>query len=158
MVTPDGAAILDDEPIARVLTSPGMFTNEEILTQRLTAASAGGVSIIRAGASDGEILATIQNLLENQAVPQTLIGAVVIGASAIRSLGDPERWFGVYHTDAPAKFHHGDILATVPEGSGNQKKKLSSERRYLLRDVMKESIVYADTAPALLAALRAHGL
>lgn len=158
LVAEDELAVADEEPVARVLTSPGMYTNDDIITQKLTAAAAGGVSIIRSGASDQEILDTISNLVENQAETQTLVGAVVVQASQIRSLGDAEKWFGVYHTIAPNKASHGDILATTPAGTSSQRKRLHQERRYRLRDVMRNSIVFATEPDELLAALRQAGL
>lgn len=150
--------VADDEPLARILTAPWMYDEGQMLTSRLTQVSAGGVSLIRAGATDAEILSTIDNLLNGQADPQTLIGAAVFGAHRIRSLGDPEKFFGIYHTEAPGKVRHADILATRPSGTRSAQKKAEKDRRYLLRDTLIPLIVRADEPAALLTKLRAAGI
>lgn len=150
--------VANNEVVARVLTTPGMYDAGLILTQKLTSVSAGGASLIRTGASDAEILNTITNLLMNAAEPQTLLGAAVFSAGNVRSLGQPERHFGVYHTPDGAKTHHVDLLATALAGSRSAQKKIERDRRYQLRDFMMPTIVAANDPDDLLMALRAMGL
>lgn len=152
------AAISNEELLARVLTTPGGYSNDEILTQKLTSAAGPGLSVIRKGASDAEILDTISNLIDGQAIPQELLGAAVFSAEDLRTLGKPDRWFGVYHTPDAGKLHHADVLATTPSGSKNQQKVQSSQRRGLLRDMLMKSILFEGEAQALLRALRENGL
>ncbi|WP_372706695.1 hypothetical protein [Brevundimonas sp.] len=153
LVGDDHRGVADEEVVARILTTPGMYDAGLILTQKLTSVSAGGASLIRAGASDVEILGTIMNLLQNAAEPQTLLGAAIFSAGNVRSLGQPQKNFGVYHTPDGAKNHHVDLLATTLAGSKTAQKKTERDRRYQLRDFMMPTIVAANDPDELLAAL-----
>ncbi|OUC15763.1 MAG: hypothetical protein B0A82_05150 [Alkalinema sp. CACIAM 70d] len=131
------------------------------MTAKLTSAFAVGLSVIRSGASDEEIITTIDSMLARQADGQSLIGAVVMDAKSIRELGssDGDRWFGVYATDAGKKTHHADITGTFPQLASKSKSRAAQDsRRYRLRDLMASSLVRAETPDDLLAALRAAGI
>ena len=146
------------EPLARVLTTPGMYDAGQILTQKLTAAWAGGVSVIRAGAPEAEIRDTIAQLLHNGAEPQTLLGAVVFSGMEVAAIGAPERHFGTYHTPDGTKTHHADVLATKPPGSRTQQRKIESVRRGGLRDFLQPRIIFEQDTDALVSKLRAAGI
>lgn len=150
--------VKSEELLARVLTNPGHYSNGEMLTAKLTAATYSGVSLIRQGASDGEILGTIDGLLAGGAEPQELVGAAVISAQKIRELDKGERWFGVYHTPDGSKQLHADILATRVSGTNSFIKKSERERRARLKDAMMPTIIHAHTPGALLQALRKAGI
>lgn len=155
----DGFAGIDNnEVIARVVTTPGMYSEGELLTSKLTAIDSSGLSIIRQGASDEEILSTINQLVNEAAEPQTLHGAVVFRVADVREIGAPTRHFGIYHTPDADKVAHGDILATRPPGSNSAVKKEQRTRRYALRDFMLGQIVQESDAGRLLAALRLRGI
>jgi len=147
-----------DERLARILTTPGSYDAGELLTQKLTAAWAGGVSVIRSGASDAEIRGTVEQLLNNIQDPQSLLGAVVFTGSEVSTLGAPERHFGAYHTPAPNKTHHADILATVPAGSKSQQKRSETLRRRDLRDLLQPKIIFEPDVDGLIEKLRLEGL
>lgn len=155
---PERTRIADDELIARVLTDPGGWKEGEILTAKLTNCFSRGLSVIRQGAADAEILSTVDALLrasDNQA----LIGAVVMPASEVRAVGDPIKQFCVYDTDAPEMVAHGDIVATMVRGMSNSAGRAEeSARRRALRDRMTERIVLAATPNDLLVALRGAGI
>ncbi|WP_312218458.1 hypothetical protein [Brevundimonas sp.] len=146
------------EMLARVLTSPGMYTAGEILTAKLTSANSSGVSLIRCGASDDEIRSTIDCLMTKGAEPQELLGAVVFSALDLRRVGEPEEHFSVYHTPDSDKTHHADILARTPAGSKSAVKKIERDRRYSLRDFMAQNIIQADSVDLLLPLLRRAGI
>lgn len=158
-----GEAINQSDKLARIVTSPADYnlTDDELLTARLTSVFAVGLSVIRSGASDDEILSTIDSMLARQADGQSLIGAVVVDAKSIRDLGSPagDQWFGVYATDAGTKAHHADITGTFPRLPSKSKSKAEQDnRRYRLRDLMASFLVRADTPLKLLAALRTAGI
>ena len=158
LVGEDLSKVPDGEVLARVLTNPGHYDNDEILTQKLTATTSSGVSLIRQGASDQEILLTIDTLMVNSAEPQNLVGAAVFSVDMIRELEGDMRWFGVYHTPDGAKSHHADILATTVTGTGSFKKREDKARRSKLRDVMMPSIIFAQLPNTLLTELRRAGI
>ncbi|WP_309630124.1 hypothetical protein [Brevundimonas sp.] len=158
LVGDDFGEVGNGELLARVLTSPGHYANDEILTQKLTAATASGVSLIRQGASDGEILLTIDTLLAMAAEPQTLIGAAIFPVDLVRALDGGARWYGIYHTPDGEKAHHADILATTVVGSGSFRKKEDRARRAKLRDAMMPTIVFSQLPNNLLGELRRHGI
>lgn len=151
-------SIANDERLARILTTPGGYSNGDLLTQKLTSASSSGVSVIRSGASDMEILSTIENLLMNQAEPQELVGAALFAAATVRSLGEAEAWFRIYHTPDDAKTHHADILATTPTGSKSQQRSASSRRRAALKEALTLGLILESKPDGLLKELRSKGL
>jgi len=154
-----GDGVGDNELLARILTSPTDYdeTTSTILTQRLMHLYSLGMSVIRQGANDDEIIGTIDELT-NADEPRKLVGAVIIPTSMIRAFADPKRWFAAYATDDREKIHHVDLCGTTPDGSNSQVKKISSARRYALRDAMSAHVILAGDAPALLACLRAAGI
>lgn len=155
---PERSPIHDDEIVARVLTAPGDWAHDELVTQKLTNLYFKGLSVIRAGASDSEILATIQTLMSAKGV-ESLVGAVVLTAGSVRQSGTPNKYFSLYDTDAPNAVAHGDIVGTFDASlSRNQWTKESARRRYALRDQMVQQIVTADTPTALLVKLRELGI
>lgn len=158
LVADERPAVAPDEPMARILTTPGSYQAGEILTQKLTAAWAGGVSVIRAGASEAEIKATIDQLVNHAADSQTLLGAVVFRGIEIASFGAGDRHFGAYHTPDGEKSHHADILATMPLGTNSQKKRIQSERRRALRDFLQPRIIFEGNEDELIVKLREEGL
>lgn len=158
LVSADNTAIGAEERLARILTTPGMYDAGQILTQKLTSAWASGVSIIREGSSDAEISETIRQLVEEAAEPQKLLGASVFRAAEIMAIGAPDRHFAVYHTPAPAKERHGDILATTPAGSKNARRKEASARRKAIKDLLQPKIIFEADSQTLLSRLRAAGI
>ncbi len=152
-----GPGLQDDELVARILTSPDAYEEDTstILTSKLTQIYAMGMSVVRQGASDAEIASTVQDLLSNASEVRKLIGAVVIGVSALRAYAnddDAARWFGVYATDDRGKTHHVDVLGTKV-GKGAQ-----SRRRNRLAADMTPLLVRADNVIDLIANLRASGI
>jgi hypothetical protein len=112
-----GDAVDDAEMVARILTSPNAYNLDAacIITERLTVLYSAGLSVLRQGASDEEIIGTIETLLAGGAEPKTLVGAVVMRAGKFRSYASNDnRWFGVYATDDEGKLHHVDVLGTTP--------------------------------------------
>ena len=79
-------------------------------------------------------------------------------ADIVRKFGDPSRWFGLYATDEGSLEFHADILATAPDGSNNQKKKIAKTRRYALKDALQSLVIHADEAQLLLNKLRVAGI
>lgn len=154
-----GDGIKDSELVARVFTDPASYarSTEMIVGSSVTSVHAGGLSVIRQGASDEEILATINNLL-SQFEAQNLVGAAVTVAETFRVLGDPEKWFGVYATDDDAKEHHGDLLGTIPSGTTKGINKLKSHRRAELRKALTEHLVFESNPETLLLRLREIGI
>lgn len=154
-----GDGVSNDELLARVLTSPDAYDEKtsSILTQKLMAVYSLGLSVIRQGAADAEILGTIDQLLQGQAEPRKLVGAILFSTRIIRSYDAASRWFGVYATDDDHKQHHVDIIGTTPAGSTSQSKKLKNERRYRLADDLRQYVIFADQRDALLAELRDAG-
>lgn len=154
-----GAGVASGEFLARVFTDPASFqlSTGAIVAQKITSVHGAGLSTIRQGASDQEISETIESLLNGGQETQSLVGAAVFEASAIRGMGEPERWFGAYATDDGNKEHHADILGTCPSGSNTQVKNLKSARRNELRKVLQESMIFASDPIALLAELRSRG-
>lgn len=157
-----GNGVASNELVARVFTSPGGYNEDEgILTGKLTQLYAMGLSVIRQGASDAEIEATIDELTTaNPSDVQTLVGAVVINVQSLRDYAnDDERWFGVYATDDGSKLHHVDILGTTPQGaSNNAQRRASRDRRYKLAADMAPLMIHATEKAALLQALRDAGI
>jgi hypothetical protein len=151
--------IADDELIARILTSPDGYNETEhtIVTSKLSDIYSLGMSVIRQGASDAEILATIGELTSSAHDERNLVGAVLLETKEVRAYLDDERWFGVYATDDRGKSHHGDILGTFPDVSNNQKQKITGRRRYRLRDDIIGKIIFSEDPAELIEELRARG-
>lgn len=122
--------VCNDELVIRVLTSPDGYetSNGEVLTRKLTALFSSGVSLIRQGASDDEIKQTVAELTTT-AEQNSLIGCVLVKASAIRLLEFPERSFCVYDTEDNGKTHHADILCTMPNQEAKSQDKRKNEAR-----------------------------
>lgn len=151
--------VADDELIARILTSPEGYdeTENTIVTKKLSDIYSIGMSVIRQGASDDEILGTISDLTEKAADESSLIGAVLLEAKELRAYLDEERWFGVYATDDRKKLHHGDVFGTFPQGSKSQRLKITGRRRYRLRDDLVGKIIFDSEPASLLAQMRQRG-
>ncbi len=154
-----GDGIKSDELVARVFTDPASYirSTEMIVGGSVTSVYSGGLSIIRQGASDEEILATI-NVLLAQHEAQNLVGAAVTVADNFRVLGSPDKWFGVYATDDDNKQHHADLLGTIPSGTTNGINKLKSHRRAELRKVLTQHLVFESDPVILLQRLREIGI
>ena len=156
-----GPPVADEERIARVLTAPDGFepSTGTILTAKLQHIHSHGLSVIREGAADAEILKTVERLTKSGAEARTLVGAVVIQSSIIRGFADFQRWFGVYATDEGELEHHADILATTPQVDGTKARaRVAKERRYALQHRLQENIIYATEGAELLDRLRAAGI
>lgn len=156
-----GQGVADEEIVARVVTSPDGYdeTEETILTARLTTLYAGGFSIIRQGASDAEVLSTIDELLKGGEDERSLVGAVVMTAGRLRVYAnDDDRWFGVYATDDRGKHHHVDVFGTIPAGTKSASDRAQKKRRYALAEDMLPLLLYAREPAALLARLRVAGI
>jgi hypothetical protein len=154
-----GNGVADNEILARVFTDPASYnqSTSTIVGAKITSVHGAGLSTIRQGASDQEIAATINTLL-NSGENQSLIGAAVFEASLIREFGELDRWFGVYATDDDNKEHHVDILGTCPAGSNTQVKNLKSARRSELRKKLEANIIYESDPAKLLTKLRNRGI
>lgn len=153
----NGPGVQSEEVVARILTSPDSYdeNTSTIITQKLTQIYSLGMSIIRQGASDQEIIDTVTDLLGNAQEARKLVGAVVIGVEKLRSYAnddDNRRWFGVYATDDRGKSHHGDVLGLTV------KKKEQQRRRYKLAEDMAPLIIEAIDQLDLIAKLRAAGI
>ena len=145
-----------------MLTTPGDYddTIQDLVSGKLTNCYSRGLSIIRTGASDDEILETISVLLAAEDA-KGLVGAVVLPASVIRDIGGRQHHhFCVYDTDTPnGAQYHADIVGTFdPQASNSAWKKTQPKRRYALRDEMRKYIVEATTPTDLLAELRRSGI
>jgi hypothetical protein len=154
-----GEGVIGNEILARVFTDPASYSQSTstIVSAKITSVHGAGLSTIRQGASDQEITDTINTLLTSGET-QSLVGAAVFEASAIRDFGDSERWFGVYATDDYNKEHHVDVLGTCPTGSNTEIKKLKSARRNELRKMLEKNIVLSSDPAELLAELRIRGI
>lgn len=144
--------------LARILTTPGMYDAGDLVSQKLTSANAGGLSLIRSGASDDEILGTITILVHEAAEPQSLLGAAVFDADLVRAIGRPDRHFGIYHTPDHDKQHHADLLAVPPTGTNSAIRKAKSDRRSDLKAALMPTIIFESDAAALLNELRSQGI
>lgn len=156
-----GDGVAGHELIARVMTSPDGYNESEetIIAGKLTQLYAGGLSTVRQGASDDEILATITELMTGGEEQRSLVGAVVMTAEKLRLYAnDDDRWFGVYATDDRGKHHHIDVFGTVPAGGTSARERAKRQRRYKLAEDMLPLLVYADEPADLLARLRAAGI
>lgn len=150
-----GPGVANGELVARILTSPDQYdeATSTILTQKLTHLYSLGLSVIRQGASDAEILGTIEELMTKAVEPRNLVGAVIIGVQSLRDYVDGDvRWFGVYATDDRGKVHHVDVLGT--KANGNTQKK----RRYRLANDMLQLVVFENEPAELLKKLRSAGI
>jgi hypothetical protein len=154
-----GDGVANTEILARVFTDPASYnqSTSTIVSAKITSVHGAGLSTIRQGASDQEINDTINTLLSSSEI-QSLVGAAVFEASAIRDFGDPDQWFGVYATDDDSKEHHVDVLGTCPTGSNKEIKNLKSARRSELRKMLEESLIRESDPTKLLAELRARGI
>jgi hypothetical protein len=154
-----GEGVIGSEILARVFTDPASYSQSTstIVSGKITSVHGAGLSTIRQGASDQEITDTINTLLSSGET-QSLVGAAVFKASAIRDFGNPDRWFGVYATDDDNKEHHVDVLGTCPSGSKKEIKNLKSARRSELRKLLEESLIRESDLEGLIAALRTHGI
>ena len=153
----DTPHMADIERFARVLTAPDAYeeATSTILTGKLTQIYSMGMSIIRQGASDSEIIDTINSLLTGGNEPRHLVGAIVASVTFIRSFANDEtasRWFGIYATDDRGKRHHGDVLGTTVSKSQQQK------RRHKLASDMRAFIVEAVDTTELILRLRNAGI
>jgi len=155
-----GTPVTDDEVVARIITSPSDYNEDtgDVLTRRLTSLYGAGVSLVRSGASDDEIKETIFQLTGGPAAQNKLVGAAILKALDIRRLGNPEKWFCVYDTNAGEKKHHGDIAGTSPSGTNSQIEKQQKVRRYKLKDELSNKLVLAADTDALIVAMRAAGI
>lgn len=147
----------DGEKLARVFTSPALYDLKDqcLVRSKLTAIHSRGLSIIRQNASDEEIVLTVRELIEGQSEPQTLVGAAFFRAVKVRSLGDEERWFCVYHTPSVHKNLHADLLGTIPNSESKaQQKKILSTRRRALEDLLYDHIIRTTTVAELIEILR----
>lgn len=157
LACPQRSPVNDCEVIARVLTEPADYdvNVNELLTVKLTSAHASGLSIIRTGTADDEILRIINRLMQAPDAQQ-LFGAVVMHAAEVR---EPRTHFCVYDTDAPGLTLHGDIVGTFdPQLSKSAWKREESRRRRALRDKMAAHVVRASTSATLLHELRKLGI
>jgi len=153
--------VADEDVLARILTSPDGYDIDarEIVTGKLTQVYSCGLSVVRRGASDNEILETIHRLVNGQHEPQELFGAAIFAADQIRGMGDGTRWFGVYATDDEAKKHHGDIAGTTPKAASKKAvKNEKTRRRYQLRDRITPQLITAANDQDLLRQLRESGI
>jgi hypothetical protein len=155
-----GAGITSDELVARVFTDPASYSTstDAIVGQSVTCVHSIGLSTIRQGASDEEIMSTIDVLLKQKNEPQNLVGASIVKTEMFRELGNPDRWFGVYATDDGSKEHHADLLGTSPVGSKSQIKNLKSHRRAQLCKVLKQNLLLESEPKVLLEKLRECGI
>lgn len=155
-----GGGVDGSEILARVFTDPASYnqSTSTIVSGKITSVHGPGLSTIRQGASDQEISDTIDALLNGGQEVQSLIGAAVFETSAVRKIGEPERWFGVYATDDGNKEHHVDVLGTCPTISKSQDKKLKSARRNELRKLLEASLIRESDLKGLIAALRTRGI
>lgn len=155
-----GLPVGDEEKIARILTSPDGYDENAftIATQKLTALYSMGLSVVRQGASDEEILSTIDDLLSGGEEERKLVGAIVVEASELRSYADPSRWLGVYATDDRGKAHHVDVFGTIPAGGSSARDRVKKQRRYKLAEDLVPKIVFANDNADLIARLRAEGI
>lgn len=162
LADPERTAVPDGEIVARILTTPGDYddTIQDLVSGKLTQCYARGLSLVRTGASDKEILATIATLLAAEDT-KGLVGAVVLPASVIREVGGrANHTFCVYDTDTPSGAqHHADVVGTFDRVMTNSAwKREQPKRRYALRDEMRKFVVEATTPADLLAELRRAGI
>ncbi len=148
------------ELVARILTAPGDYDEESqtVLTARLCDLYSCGLSVIRAGASDEEILDTINQLTIEANGDRTLLGAVVVSVEEIRQFDAADRWFGVYATDDRGKSYHGDVMGVSPVGSKSAIGRAKSRRRHLLAASWNDKVLFSDIPLDLLAQLRTAGI
>lgn len=156
-----GDGVDDGEVVVRILTSPNAYNLDTatIITERLTVLYSAGLSVIRQGASNDEIIKTIETLLIGGAEQKSLVGAIVMQAAKFRSYAnDDDRWFGVYATDDCGKAHHVDVLGTTPiaesKGAVSREKKA---RRYKLALDMQPYVVFDSEPERLIEKLRGMG-
>lgn len=152
--------VADDELIARVLTAPTDYDEETgtILTTKLCDIWSIGLSTIRQGASDDEILATFNQLTVEAKSVRTLAGAIVVQASELRTYDPEGRWFGVYATDDRNKAHHVDVLGTTPTGSKSAIERAKSSRRHALVRDWSDRVILSGEPGELLTLLRQAGI
>jgi hypothetical protein len=146
-----------DELVVRIVTSPDGFDQDtgELLTQKLSSVYSRGLSMVREGASEAEIRATIDELTINAGVERQLVGAVIIRVDQIRLLDSPPRCFCVYDTHAPEKTHHADLLGTFPRHvSNNQSRRIRDERRYHLCALFRDHLAQASTPDEVVVAVQ----
>lgn len=156
-----GDAVASTDLLARILTSPDGYDLDArtITTNKLTSVYGCGLSHIRAGASDQEILDTIDALVGGQEEEHSLVGAIVFKAELLRSMEGDERWFGVYATDDGDKTHHSDVVGTTPSGpSKSAVQRSKNDRRYNLRDRLLPRVLLEPDRLQLLSKLRQEGL
>lgn len=154
----------DGERLARIITTPAEYNAEQKVLERakLTQIHTRGLSLIRSGAPDDEILATIA-MLTSAEDKQELVGAVVIPAETIRGCGQPEKHFAVYDTDGTAGglplTKHADLAGTFMAGLSTSAWKTEvSRRRKALVELMQANLLRAAEPQELLAQLRANGI
>ncbi|WP_158014124.1 hypothetical protein [Sphingomonas sanxanigenens] len=147
--------------MARILTSPDSYNEETstILAGKLTHIYSMGLSMIRQGASDAEILQTIDDLTSTEVETRVLVGAIVVSVETLRAyIEDDQKWFGVYATDDRGKLHHIDMLGTIPAGTRSAIKKAQSKRRNKLAEDMIPLVVFSEDPNELLSKLRDAGI
>lgn len=150
----------DEDKVARIITEPRDYDIDLrlLLTARLTSVYFNGLSIIRQGASDEDIIRVISRQLSGEGVVG-LFGAAILNARDIRNCGQPAKHFCIYDTDAPGLESHADVTGTFDATlSRSAWKKAESTRRAALRDILGEHLVRATTPEALLSALRNAGI
>jgi hypothetical protein len=163
LADPPRSAVHDDERVARIVVAPLDYdlTIDELLTSRLTQIYASGLSVIRRGASEKEILAVVDRLLAADGV-NGLVGAAVLDAVEIRRCGAPAKHFSVYDTEEPGIEYHADVAGTFDRAlmaaSRSGWTKEMKRRRSALRDVLTGRLLLADTRAALIDVLRAAGI
>lgn len=162
LADPARTHVPDSELVARVITAPDGFDNDEILTSKLTSIYAKGLSCIRTGAPDAEILAVISALLAGDGA-QSLIGAAVLPAAEIRACGSPAKHFCVYDTDADLAgaqlSKHADVTGTYERSmSGAAWKGEQRRRRGALKAIFSARLVFANDPDQLLVELRRLGI
>lgn len=156
-----GDGLSNETVLARVLTYPRGVdaTTGELVAKRLLGIHMSGLSVVRTGASDAEIIETVRTLVGDQAETQTLVGAAIFTAGEIRKFDENGRWFGVYATDVPNNLHHADILGTMPAGQSKTKTRDEMKvRQRALSQLLKGNLVKSDDETDLIKKLRELGV
>lgn len=153
--------VLDDEVVARIITSPDGYDcdRKELVRAKLTAIYSSGLSIIRQNASDEEIELTVRQQTVETTERNRLVGAAIMRARDIRYDGVPPRRFCLYDTDEPNKAYHADILAPTPQGGTNQREQAKKKARKQLEKLLMAHLVEVSSTSELIVQIRAaaHG-
>lgn len=155
-----GVGVSNTERIARILTSDGDENNpDSILRSTLSSVYSCGLSTVRQGATDQEILETINLLTDAKNPVKFLVGASLLNVSEARAFNAGNRWFGIYATEDELKTHHADILGTAPPAPSNSAlRREQSHRRNALRLAMLPNIILSSDPGELIKLLRSHGI